>query len=341
MVEVLHARNEPIAGRDLAVPHAGDYVDVRAFHAGVGSLDVLRSLRSSRLRQRPLSLNLQVPASTHATGQTLDAYLECLAREIDLVGCHLARQQRLEQLHLSGASLAPAQLLTLMTPLRKRFNFFADEGAEYSIDVDVNHTRWATMGLLREQGFNHVRIADAQQRPIPVHSLIDAARTFGFRSVSVELAYGHAWQTRDSVMRTLAALVELQPDRLRVFDCANPPQRTAAHRLASAHSQQDKALVRALCVEHLLAAGYQHLGLGQFVRPDDDLAVAQEHGYLSRNCLGFTRHGYCDHVGLGLGAISQFDALYAQNTEVLGDYLAHLQQGQLATCRGWRIRPSP
>ena len=78
--------------------------------------------------------------------------------------------------------------------------------------------------------------------------------------------------------------------------------------------------MRAIAFQHLEAAGYHYIGLGQFVRPDDDLALAQEHGRLSRNCQGFTRHGYCDHIGFGLGAISQLDNLYAQNTDDLARY---------------------
>ena len=36
--------------------------DTRRFHAGVGSLDLLRALRNSRQCQRPLALNLHWPA---------------------------------------------------------------------------------------------------------------------------------------------------------------------------------------------------------------------------------------------------------------------------------------
>ncbi len=350
MLDVLHSRNEQVVRRDQGVLDPNSYVDVRKFHGGVGSLDVLRALRSSRQHQRPLSLNVQVPSHLRAAGQSVDAYLQCLAREIDLVGCHLGRQQRIEQFHLGGTTPEPAHLQRLMTQLHKRFNFLSHESGDYSADVDLHHTNWATMGLLRDQGFNHVSIGvpdigsdlsvDCYQNPAPIHSLIDAARTFDYRSVSVDLGYGHAWQTPESFALKLITLIELEPDRLQVFDYAHPPQRYAQCTRRVASSEQDKALMRRICFEHLLAAGYQHIGLGQFVRPDDDLAIAQERGRLRRNCQGFTRYGYCDHVGFGLGAISQLDALYAQNTEVFGEYLEQLQQGQLATCRGWRCEDS-
>ncbi|MDD2047677.1 coproporphyrinogen III oxidase [Pseudomonas putida] len=352
MLDVLHFPNEQVVRRDQGMLDPNSYVDVRRFHGGVGSLDVLRALRNSRQQQRPLSLNVQVPARLRTDGQSVETYLQALAREIDLVGCHLGTQQRVEQFHLGGTTPAAEHLQRLMAQLHKRFNFLTHESGDYCVDVDLHHTKWATMGLLRDQGFNHVSIGvpdigdgselsvDRYQNPAPINSLIDAARTFDYRSVSVDLGYGHAWQTPQSFALKLATLIELEPDRLQVFDYAQPPLRYAQCAQREASSEQDKAMMRRICFELLLAAGYQHIGLGQFVRPDDDLAIAQERGRLRRNCQGFTRYGYCDHVGFGLGAISQLDALYAQNTEVPGDYLEHLQHGQLATARGWRCADS-
>lgn len=344
MLDVLHAHNEPFDRHDEGVLDGNCHVDVGAYHSGVGSLDVLRALRRSRQQQRSLALNLQVPASAEPG---IDAYYQGLAREIERVGCHVAMQQRVEQFHLAGMTPEPAMLQQLMSQLRRRFNFLSHESADYSVDVDLHHTTWATMGLLRDLGFHHVSIGVPNisnglsvagfQNPAPIQSLIDAARTFGYHTVSVDIGYGHAWQTPQSVARKLTTLIELEPDRLQVFDYAQPPLRYMHGAQAEAGHQPDTALMRQICFERLLAAGYQHIGLGLFVRPDDDLAIAQERGRLHRNALGFTRYGDCDHIGFGLGAVSQFERLYAQNTEVLGLYLEKLEQGQLATCRGWCV----
>lgn len=332
MFEVLHSRNEPF------VPAAYDPVDP---HTAVCALDVLRALRNSRQAAR--SLTLQVHWSEQVDS---DAYLAGLSREIELIGCHLGRQQRVEQLHLAGATPGPSDLRRLMAQLRKCLNVFTQVSGDYSADVDLLRTDWASMGLLRDLGFSRVSIgvpdsggacaaSPARYRnPAPIHSLIDAARTFGYRSVSVDLGYGRAWQTPRSFSCKLGALIDLEPDRLQVFDYAQPPQRYARSARQAPSSLQDTALMRRICFEQLPAAGYQYLGLGLFVRRDDDLAIAREHGELRRTCQGFTRHGDCDHVGLGLGALSQFAGLSAQNTAVPGDYLEHLQRGQLPTWHG-------
>jgi oxygen-independent coproporphyrinogen-3 oxidase len=365
MLDLFHTPGELNIRRDQGVLDPNCHADTEKFHGGIGSLDVLRALRGSRQKQRPLSLNVQLPSNLKPTlcsprniaceRSSIEQYLQRLEHEIDLVGCHLGAEQRVEQFHLAGGTPAIAHVQRLMNHLRGRFKFLDHERGDYSIEVDLHHTDWATMGLLRDQGFNHVSIGvpdigtDSEmsvacfQNPAPIHSLMDAARTFGFRSINVDLGFGHAWQTPESFALKLATIIELEPDRLQVFDYARPPQRYRAVSGDPARvlcSQEDKGAMRRICFEQPLAAGYHYIGLGQFVRPDDDLAIAQERGRLRRNCQGFTSHGYCDHVGFGLGAISQIDDLYAQNTDELDQYQLQLDRGQLATCRGWRCEAS-
>jgi oxygen-independent coproporphyrinogen-3 oxidase len=317
-------------------------------------------LRSSRQKQRPLSLAVHLPsqlrlascsplASDCRCGE-IEGYLQRLTYEMGLVGCHLGAGRRVEQFCLTGGTPVIAHLQKLMGSLRKRFDFCGYDG-DYSIEVDLHHTDWSTMGLIRDQGFTHVSIGvpdigadselsvDCYQNPAPIHSLIDAARTFGFRSINIDLGYGHAWQTPDSFAQKLATLIELEPDRLHVFDYAHAPYRYRSKNTGARGafcSQADKDAMRRICCEQLIGAGYYYIGLGQFVRADDDLAMAQEHGRLHRNCQGFTRHGCCDHVGFGLSAITQIEHLYVQNTDDLLEYCQQLDAGQLPVWRGWR-----
>lgn len=342
MLTVIHPAREWRLRRDQSVLDQGQ-VDIGKFHTGIGSLDLLRALRSSRQRQRPLALNLQWPA-----GLVADAYLGALEQEIHLVGCHVGGRQPVDQFHLGGATPAIADLQRVMAHLRSHLHFLDHDQGDYSLDLDPLHTDWATMGLLRDLGFNHINIgvpdASAEatpsvagyQDPAPIQSLIDAARTFGFRSVNVDLGYGHAWQTCESFETKLASLIALEPDRLQVFDYARAPRRYQQQPRRALSSNADKCGMRRIAFQRLEDAGYHYIGQGQFVRPDDDLALAQERGHLSRNCQGFTRHGYCDHIGFGLGAISQVDTLYAQNTDDLALYCQQLGSDLLPTARGWR-----
>lgn len=364
MLNPSHNRGELNVRYDQGVLDPDCPVGTEKFHEGIGSLDLLRALRVSRQKCRPLSLNVQLPSNPRpalcAPGDVScehrggESYLRRLQHEIDLVSCHLGTGQRVEQFHLGGGIPAIAQLRRLMSHLRGRFNLLGHECGEYSIDVDLHHTDWSTMGVLRDLGFNHVSIGvpdigadsdmsvDCYQNPAPIHSLIDAARTFGYRSINVDLGYGRAWQTPESFALKLATLIELEPDRLLVFDYSRPPHRyraMAGDNIRALCSLDDKSAMRQSCFDQLLGGGYHYIGLGQFVRPDDDLAIAQERGRLRRTSEGFTRHGYCDQIGFGLGAISQIDELYAQNTDQLQRYQQCLDIDQLPTSRGWRCEP--
>ncbi|WP_226457516.1 hypothetical protein [Pseudomonas sp. AF03-9] len=264
------------------------------------SLDVVRALRTSRQWQRPLALTLHWPP-----GPANDDCRRRLIREIEWVGRHLDHRQPVEHFQWRGAA-AIAEVQALMHSLHARFNFFEQDRGDYAIDLDPRHTDWASVGLLRELGFNHVCISvpDARaaaepaqacyRNPAPIQSLIDAARTFDFRSVSVDLGYGAAWQTLASFDAKLASLIALEPDRLQVFDYADPPRRYRAQ-----PTQAHSGAMRQLSFERLAAAGYHYIGQGQFARGDDDFTQAQERGKLRRTGEGFTVHGDCDHISLG------------------------------------------
>ena len=55
---------------------------------------------------------------------------------------------------------------------------------------------------------------------------------------------------------------------------------------------------------------------------------------LQRNFQGYTTHGHCDLIGLGVSAISQIGDLYCQNSSDLNEYQNTLAAAQLATSRG-------
>ncbi|HEX5843028.1 MAG TPA: coproporphyrinogen III oxidase, partial [Pseudomonas sp.] len=77
-----------------------------------------------------------------------------------------------------------------------------------------------------------------------------------------------------------------------------------------------------------------YIGMDHFALPDDELASAQEDGSLQRNFQGYTTHGHCDLIGLGVSSISQIGELYCQNNSDLNQYQNSLAQGELATLRG-------
>jgi len=58
---------------------------------------------------------------------------------------------------------------------------------------------------------------------------------------------------------------------------------------------------------------------------------------LHRNFQGYTSHGDCDLVGLGVTAISMVDDCYSQNLKLLANYENTVESGHLPLSRGLRL----
>jgi len=364
MFDAIHWDTDLIRRYDQAGPRYTSYPTAAQFHGGIGPFDLLHALRDSRKELRPLSLYVHVPFCAHACYYcacnkviTKDRgraqpYLRELEREIEIVGRHLDRRQTVEQLHFGGGTptfLSHDELRHLMGQLREHFNLLNDDSGDYSIEIDPREADWSTMGLLRELGFNRVSLGvqdldPAVQRAVnrlqsleETRAIVEAAHTLQFRSVNIDLIYGLPKQTPESFAATLAEIIVLQPDRVSLFNYAHLPERfTPQRRIDSSElpSPADKLAILQGSIEQLGAAGYRYIGMDHFALPDDELASAQEDGSLQRNFQGYTTHGHCDLIGLGVSAISQIGDLYCQNSSDLGDYQQILGNGQLATLRG-------
>ncbi|TWC12805.1 oxygen-independent coproporphyrinogen-3 oxidase [Pseudomonas sp. SJZ085] len=364
MLDAIRWNSDLIRRYDIAGPRYTSYPTAAQFASQVGTFDLLHALRDSRKAMRPLSLYVHVPFCANicyycACNKVITkdrgrahAYLQRLEQEIQLIGCHLDPTQRVEQLHLGGGTptfLSHDELRQLMAKLRKHFNLLDDDSADYSIEIDPREADWSTMGLLRELGFNRVSIGvqdldPAVQRAVnrlqsldETRAVIEAARTLQFRSINIDLIYGLPKQTPDNFARTVEEVIDLQPDRLSVFNYAHLPERFMAQRRINSQDlpnpEQKLAMLQGT-IEQLTAAGYRYIGMDHFALPDDDLAIAQEEATLQRNFQGYTTHGHCDLIGLGVSAISQVGDLYCQNSSDLNQYQNILADGQLAISRG-------
>ncbi len=364
MLDAIRWDSDLIRRYDLAGPRYTSYPTAVQFNSQVSPFDLLHALRESRKALRPLSLYVHVPfcanicyycacnkVITKDRGRA-QPYLQRLEQEIQLIACHLDPKQKVEQLHFGGGTptfLSHDELRQLMGHLRQHFNLLDDDSGDYGIEIDPREADWSTMGLLRELGFNRVSIGlqdldpEVQRAVNRLQSLeetravIDAARTLQFRSINIDLIYGLPKQTPDAFSRTIEEVISLQPDRLSVFNYAHLPERFMPQRrinVSELPSPADKLHMLERTIEQLTAAGYRYIGMDHFALPDDELAIAQEESTLQRNFQGYTTHGHCDLVGLGVSAISQIGELYCQNNSDLAQYQNTLASAQLATSRG-------
>ena len=363
MLDAIRWDPDLIRRYDLAGPRYTSYPTAMQFNSQVSPFDLLHALRESRKAQRPLSLYVHVPfcanicyycacnkVITKDRGRA-QPYLQKLEQEIQMIACHLDPKQKVEQLHFGGGTptfLSHDELRQLMAKLRQHFNLLDDDSGDYGIEIDPREADWSTMGLLRELGFNRVSIGlqdldpDVQRAVNRMQSLeetravIDAARTLQFRSINIDLIYGLPKQTPEAFARTIDEVISLQPDRLSVFNYAHLPERFMPQRRINTNelpSPAAKLQMLERTIEQLTGAGYRYIGMDHFALPDDELAIAQEESTLQRNFQGYTTHGHCDLIGLGVSAISQIGDLYCQNDSDLASYQRTLASGQLATGR--------
>ncbi len=279
-------------------------------------------------------------------------YLDRLYAEIGMQGDLFDRGRSVRQLHWGGGTptfISGDEMRALMAVTREHFDLLDDDTGEYSIEVDPRAAGAETIELLRQLGFNRLSVGvqdfeprvqravnRVQPREVTLETL-EAARDVGFRSVSVDLIYGLPLQTEESFADTLDAIIDLDPDRLSVFNYAHLPQMFKSQRQINEldlPSPRVKLAILGEVIERLTAAGYVYIGMDHFAKPGDELAKAQREGSLYRNFQGYSTHSDCDLVAMGASSIGKLGASYSQNCRDVADYNARIDAGELAVFRG-------
>ena len=282
-------------------------------------------------------------------------YLNYLYREISLQATYYDNDRIVEQLHWGGGTptfLNRQDMQRLMQETRQHFHLRDDDNGDYSIEIDPRSVEPDDIRFLRELGFNRFslgvqdvdeQVQKAVNRIQPIEktqAILQACRAVGVRSVNIDLIYGLPFQTVSSFTRTLDTIIDQSPDRISVFNYAHMPHVFKPQRRineADLPAAQIKLDILKLAIDKLTSAGYVYIGMDHFARPDDELVQAQENGTLQRNFQGYTTHGDCDLVALGVSAISQVNDVYSQNNKEMPAYQAAISAGRLPIVRGFKL----
>lgn len=347
-------------------PRYTSYPTAPHFSRSFGQEAYQEALRASNeeLVPKPLSLYLHIPfchslcyycGCNKIVTPDLDkgrAYLEELYQEIALRSQGFARDRLVRQIHFGGGTpnfLRPHQLREVLDTLARNFHFDLPQEMELGIEIDP---RWVSPEDIRElagYGFNRMSFgiqdfdADVQravnrlQSFEDVRQLIEMARACHVPSVSVDLIYGLPRQSLDSFKKTLNQVIELAPDRVSLYSYAHMPDKIKSQRFIRDEDLlkgSDKLGLFLMALKHFGDAGYEYIGMDHFARPDDPLVAAKEEGSLQRNFQGYSTHGGCDIVGMGVSAISRIGDAYSQNESNLSAYQNAISQGALPIERG-------
>ena len=351
---------------DVAGPRYTSYPTALQMRDCFGEAEYRAAAARSNRHERPLSLYFHIPFCdtvcyycgcnriVTADHSRAVPYLAALHREIELQG-DLFGHRPVHQLHWGGGTptfIDMSQMAALMQKTRAHFRLLNDDSGDYSIEIDPRRISAGTMAGLRSLGFNRASLGVQDFEPrvqIAVNrvqsyeqtaAIMGAARQQGFRSLNVDLIYGLPLQTVSSFADTLRRVLDLGPDRLSVFNYAHMPHLFKTQRQIDAEqlpSPSVKLEILQYTVEYLTAAGYVYIGMDHFARPDDELAIAQQQGSLQRNFQGYTTHGDCDLVGMGMTSISMVDDCYSQNEKAPDAYMAALAEDKLPVVKGLRL----
>ncbi|WP_439238833.1 oxygen-independent coproporphyrinogen III oxidase [Lonepinella sp. BR2919] len=316
---------------------------------------------AARYPERPLSLYVHIPfchklcyfcgcnkvITRHQ--HKADIYLDYVEQEIK-TRATLFQHRLVTQIHWGGGTptyLSEQQSARLMQMLTDHFKIA--DNAEISIEMDPREIELSMLAHLRKIGFNRIsmgvqdfnkevqKAVNREQDEAFIQALLMRAKELGFQSTNLDLIYGLPLQSVESFMFTLQKVIELDPDRLSVFNYAHLPARFAGQAKIKDHqlpTPETKLTILQKTIETLGNAGYKFIGMDHFAKPDDELAIAQNKGILHRNFQGYTTQEECDLLGLGVSAISLLGDTYAQNKKEIKRYYTDVDSTGIALHKG-------
>jgi oxygen-independent coproporphyrinogen-3 oxidase len=353
---------ELIQKYDRPGPRYTSYPTAPEWTDSFGPAQYAQALKRADADTGPLSIYVHLPfcremcrfcgcnvVATHDRSKP-DAYLDALEKEVATIAKHLPNRRQVSQLHWGGGTptfLDEKQLTRCHEILARSFEFTSD--AEKAVEIDPAITTRSQIDTLAKLGFNRISMGvqdfDAKVQQVvgriqgekETADLVNAARQNGFVGVNLDLIYGLPYQTPETWKDTLQRILAIRPDRMAVFGFAYVPWAKPHQRLLPQEAlpkTEQRVELFLQTVEEFTRAGYRLIGLDHFALESDELARAQDAGYLTRNFQGYTVRPAADTVAFGMTSISDIGGAYAQNAHKLKDWTAKSEAGELPVERG-------
>jgi oxygen-independent coproporphyrinogen III oxidase len=285
-----------------------------------------------------------------------EPYVDTLLREFALYRERLPGVPlRLGELHLGGGTptfLPAGALDRLLDGLLEHCT--VAPGADLAIEADPRNTTREQLVVLRRHGFKRLslgvqdfdprvqeivgRVHDAQM----VRRVVDLARELAIGSISLDLIHGLPLQTPESLAHTFDTVATLRPDRIAFLPYAHVPWIKSSQRQyteADLPEPRVRSQLFAVGRQSMADMGMVEIGMDQYARGGDPLAIALADHSLHRNFMGFTVSHTDALVGLGVSALGHGRATYVQNEKSLQQYEARLASGELPLQRGHAMSP--
>jgi oxygen-independent coproporphyrinogen-3 oxidase len=354
---------EKYARYSAPVPRYTSYPTAPEFKDDWSERDFKERIAASNESAKTLSLYFHLPFCRSACyfcgcnaiytskEELKDRYIDYLKREIALVGESLDFRREVRQIHFGGGTptfFSAAQLEEIIKTIRANFpNIRSD--AEFGVEIDPRFFNVDQMEVFKSGGVNRISFGAQDFSPIvqqAVHRVqpyaitqnaVEIARSYGVKSVNIDLIYGLPFQNLSNFEETLRLTLALMPDRVALFNYAHVPWLKKTMRKldeTSLPSAANKLEMMKTAIETFNEAGLESIGMDHFARKDDELNLALKAGKLRRNFQGYSAHGECDLFGFGVTSIGEGGDFYSQNFRDLSRYEAAIDGGVLPILRG-------
>lgn len=350
---------------NVPVPRYTSYPPANYFRAFSEEEYIGAVKQSNGAKDRHLSFYLHIPFCRHLCHycacnsyamrkeDAVNAYIEALHKEIDLVLPILEYDRQIAQIHYGGGSPTSLQPAVIKELNQHLMSIYATiDKPEVAIEchpgylsiadwkglIDAGFTRFS-IGV---QDFNQQVLKTVNRRPSKesMQDIFSVLRDGGAK-INLDFLYGLPHQTAEYFCESIEKAIQLEPDRLVVFSYAHVPwlkKQQLILEKAGLPAATEKERMFDEAAQLLLRAGYVRVGMDHFVRPDDELYTALQNGQLHRNFQGYcTRRTTAQVYAFGVTGISQLETAYAQNTKDIDEYIDIIGSGHLPIKKGYLL----
>lgn len=349
---------------DKPGPRYTSYPTAPMFHTGFDHNEYKKAIEetNSDSNPPPISLYFHLPFCksvcyfcgcnvTFTKNRSLGkSYIDILQKEIEAISSLIKQGRHVNQIHWGGGTptfIDAQSLIHFYQIIKDNFNIAFD--AEIGVEIDPRGTTNEQLEAFSALGFNRISMGIQDFNPKvqkAVHriqseelteSAIKKCRKLGLPSINVDLIYGLPFQTTKDFKYTVKKIIEINPDRIAVFNFAYLPE-LIGHQKAiprdALPSPEEKLNILEMVINEFTSSGYIYVGMDHFAKPEDELTKALLDRTLTRNFQGYTTKAGCDLYGMGVTSISQVGKCYAQNIKELKPYEEKVLKDGIPTARG-------
>ncbi|WP_258103455.1 oxygen-independent coproporphyrinogen III oxidase [Marinoscillum sp. MHG1-6] len=279
-------------------------------------------------------------------------YINAVLKEWAMYVASFPSKPVIKEIHLGGGTptfFSPTHLEQLILGILSFGNVSMDH--EFAFEGHPNNTTQEHLETLYRLGFRRVsfgiqdfdpyvqKLINRVQPYHKVKEVTETAREVGFTSVNYDLIYGLPGQTLETVRRTIEQTLNLRPDRIAFYSYAHIPHLKPAQKSFEEHlpDSSEKCSFYELGKAMLTEGGYKDIGMDHFSLSDDALFKAYEQGNLHRNFMGYSLQHTELVIGLGVSAIGDSWASFAQNVKNVEAYYEKIEEGQLPILKGHHL----